>query len=96
MAKLTWTITTSAGSVSQDGPVISEANMTRFRDWLWAWYPQYEADGETLKTRNAANEAQAFRDWADAQWEAAKNKVLHWERQAAEQTARDAVTDITS
>jgi len=93
MAKLTWTITIAAGSVTQDGPDISEANMTRFRDWLWAWFPQVNPDGSS-KPRNAANEAQAFRDWAGGQWQAAKQDVLNWEREAAAQAARDGVGDI--
>lgn len=94
MAKLTWTITTTAGTVARDGPEISEANMQRFRDWLWLKFPQLDEEGNPL-ARTPANEAQAFRDWADVQWQVTKRNVLDHERQVAAQAAQDGVEDIT-
>ncbi len=93
MAKLTWTITVTAGVIAQDGPEISEANMQRFRDWLWVKFPQLDAEGNPL-ARTAAREAQAFRDWADVQWAVTKANVLAHEKHVAEQAARDAVPEI--
>jgi len=93
MAKLTWQIETSAGTVTEDGPVISDANMARFVDYLWVQFPQLDGNNDPLP-RNAANEAQAFRDWADKQWRETKRDVLRKEKEAAAALARDAVGDL--
>ena len=94
MAKLTWTIETAAGTVSKDGPVIADEDMDRFLDWIWVAYPQFEIDGVTPKPRNSANDAAAFRDWADFQWAFNKERVLNHEQNAAAQIARDAISDF--
>lgn len=93
MAKLTWQITTSVGTVTQDGPDLSDAQMQRFLDWLWYAYPQLDVDGNPLNRTNA-NQAQAFRDWADTAYQGTKANVLRWEKQEAAQAAAEAVTDI--
>lgn len=95
MARLSWTVTTTAGTVTHNGPEISEANMTRFRDWLWANFPLPMNPDGTAKTRNAANEAQAFREWADRQWQATKADVVNWDGGKAAEVARNAVGDLT-
>lgn len=94
MANITWKVTTSAGAVEKSSPELSDTNMTRFIDWVWEHYPQYQADGETLKTRNLANEAAAVNDWIDREWNKTKNTVLRWERKKAEQVASESVTDL--
>ncbi len=96
-AKLTWTIESTAGTVAQDGPIISDVNMTRFVDWLWYAYPQVDVDQdgvETPKPRTPANEAQAFRDWAARQWNITSVTVRRWEGDNLAQTAREGVGDI--
>ncbi len=93
MAKLTWTLTVTAGIVAEDGPEISEENMMRFRDWLWVKFPQLDEEGNPL-ARTAGREAQAFRDWAEVQWQVTKANVLAHEKQVAEQAAREAVPEI--
>ena len=97
MAKLTWTIETIDGTVAQDGPTLAEDHMERFIDWLWIHYPQVDIDGEgveTPKPRNTANESQAFRDWADVQYEGTKANVLRHEKDVAAKAGRDGVADI--
>ena len=94
MANLTWTVVNSVGTITQDSPTFSDENMTRFTDWCWYAYPQYEVDGVTLKTKNNANIAQAVRDWMTAQYEGTKANVLRWERLEAAQAASDAVADL--
>ena len=94
MANLTWTVVTAAGTITQDSPTLTDPNMTRFTDWAWVHYPQYEADGVTLKTKNNTNLAAAVRDWMTSQWNGTKANVLRYEQVAAAQAASDAVTDI--
>ena len=94
MAKLSWTIESTAGTVKKDGPTISDANVARFVDWLYEHHPPLGTDGKPLP-RTAAREAQAFRNWADEQWLRTKKAVLGWERRTAVEAASDAVGDIT-
>ena len=94
MAKLTWTVTSTAGTVTQDSPTLTDPNMLRFTDWAWANYPQYEVDGVTLKTKNNANIAQSIQDWMTAQWNGTKANVLRWEQIAVAKAASDAVGEI--
>jgi len=84
MAKLSWTIAITAGTVIKDGPAISDANMARFVDWLWAHHPPLDASGDPLP-RTVAREAQAFRNWADEQWLVTKKTVMGWEDAATRQ-----------
>lgn len=93
MAKLTFTLTTAAGTVTQDSPKLTDQQMARFTDWLWTAYPQINPDG-TTKTKNAANQAQAFRDWSQALWRGTKASVANAERDAAANAARNAVQDV--
>ena len=95
MAKLTWTIETSTGTVSHDSPVTSDANMARFIDFLWTNWPQMEVDSDGIETpvsRTPAAEVQCFRDWADLQWLNTKQEVLEFERMVAKQAAAEGIT----
>ena len=97
MAKLIWAIESAAGTVAKDGPVISDTNMDRFIDWIWYAYPQIDnsdPDNPVPKPRTPANEAQAFRDWADSQWLGTKANVIRWEKLEAAQAASDGVPDL--
>ena len=93
-ANFTWEVTTAAGTVSQDSPTISDANMDRFLDYVWVVYPQYEADGVTLKPKTNGNLAASVRDWMSFQWQDTKRTVIQWEKSRDAQVAIDAVTDI--
>lgn len=94
MAKLTWTIDHNAATLSEDSPTVSDVQMDRFIDWLWYAYPQLDENGDVLP-RTLANEAQAFRDWANIQWLGTKANVIRWERSEAAQAASDAVQDLS-
>lgn len=93
MANLTWGVTTSAGSVSQDSPTISDANMDRFVNYCWENYTQLDGNGDPLP-RTTANEVSAVRDWMRQQWRAVKDEVVTWERKRAAVQARNAVGDL--
>ena len=85
MARLTWTIETTAGTVAQDGPTISDANMDRFLDWLNVLFPQLDVNGNPLP-RTPARDAQSFRDWVTVQeWPDTRDTVLRWEDEIAHQ-----------
>lgn len=93
MAKLTFSITSAIGNLAVDSPTLTDAQMTKFLDFIWDAYPQLNPDG-SRKTRNNANLAQAFRDFSAALWEGTRANVLSYEREKAAAAARDAVTPI--
>lgn len=81
MANLTWGITTDGGSISEDSPAVSEANIQRFVAYLNARSPDL-------------TDAQAFRAWARSEWNKTKKTVIEWEKTQAAIAAKDAVQDI--
>ena len=85
--------TLGANTVSQLSNSYSDANGQRFSDYLWGAYPQLDENGDPLPDTNA-NRAQAFRDFADAIFEATKQNVLRHEKQAAKAAAEAGVGDI--
>jgi hypothetical protein len=93
MVNFTLEYTTDAGTISHDSKIYSEANGQRFVDWIWVAYPQIDysdPENPVPKPRTPANEADAFRDWATAQWQGTKANVLRWERlEAAQEAAGD-------
>lgn len=97
MAQLSWSIQTSAGTTTFNGPTISDANMDRFLDWVWDAYPQYvdpDATPKVLKTKNNANLAAAYRDWAQGQWRGLVDQVKRFEDEPAAKSAKDKITKI--
>ncbi len=94
MAKLSWTVETSAGTVTHDGPTISDAQMQRFLDWVWATERQLEPDG-TPKLRNTENVIASLHEWGAAQWKNTKDDVMKFERRAAAQVAFNSVAGFT-
>ncbi len=90
MARISWTVEASVGTVTHDGPTISDEQMQRFLDWVWDEYPQTSAD-KTRLPRSAANMVAALYDWGRAQWVATKSDVLKSERRAAVQAAHKGV-----
>ncbi len=93
MAKLSWTVETSAGTVTHDGPTLTDAQMQRFLDWVWATERQLEPDG-TPKPRTLANVTASVRDWGRSQWRDTKTDVRKYEANAAAQAARNSVADL--
>ena len=87
MVNFTLSYIADAGTVTQDSKIYSEANGQRFLDWIWVAYPQYEADGVTLKPRTQANEVQAFRDFADGFYAGTKANVLREEDRVLKEAA---------
>lgn len=94
MAKLTFSITSAIGNLSVDSPTLTDPQMQRFLDFIWDAYPQFTADGITRKTKNNANLAQCYREWAAGLWEGTKANVMSYERTKASVAASAAVTDI--
>lgn len=90
MANLTFSLETTAGTVSPTSP---EFDQNRYLDWLWEQYAPTDAEGNKL-TRTTANEAQAHRNHAAALWRGIKAAVLQYERNVAAEQARAGVTDI--
>lgn len=83
MANLRFTFVATAGTVNQNGPTITAPQEVLFIDWLWAQYAPTDTTegsptfGQTLP-RNTANEAQAFRNYADALWRGTRANVIRW------------------
>jgi len=93
MAKIEWVVETSLGTVTHSGPEISQVQMDRLLDYVWASYPQLEPDG-TPKARDNATMIDAVNAWGAAQWRGTKANVMRWESDAAMQAARDGVADL--
>lgn len=94
MAKIAVALTSAVGNTSHDWPILSDAQMLRFLDYLWDAYPQYEADGTTRKARTNGNLVLCYQAWSSALWEGTKANVLSYEREKAAQAARDDVPDL--
>lgn len=93
MAKISWVVETSLGTVTHDGPEIQQVQMDRFINYVWAAYPQAEPDG-TPKTRSTATEIDAVNAWGAAQWRGTKANVMRFEADVAMKVARDSVADL--
>jgi hypothetical protein len=93
MAKLSFSIASAIGNVTVDSPVLTDAQMTRFLDYIWDAYPQLNVDG-TAKARTNANLAQAYRDWAGAIWNGTKANVLAADKGKARRAAEAGVAEI--
>lgn len=94
MAKISWIVETSAGTVTHESPTISNAQMQRFLDWVWSAYPQTEPD-DSPSEKTSATVAVAVTEWAQAQWRGTKANILRHERLEAAQAASDAVSDLS-
>lgn len=82
MAKLSFSITSAIGTVTFDSPTLTDAQMLKFLDYIWATFPQLNVDG-TPKPRTNANLADAYRAWAATIWAGTKDAVLDFGRGAA-------------
>lgn len=99
MAKIALALTSAIGNTTHDWPTLSDAQMTRFLDFIWDAYPQTTTTTDpvtgvvtvTPKPRNNANLVLAYRAWSNSLWEGTKANVLNYEREKAAQAARDAI-----
>lgn len=77
MANLRFTFVATSGTVTQNAPDLTALQESLFIHWLWDTYAPTGAGGQTL-TRNAANEAAAFRNYANALWRGTRANVIRW------------------
>lgn len=86
MANLRFTFVATAGTVNQNGPNITVPQETLFVDWLYAHYAPVDTVegsptfGQPL-TRTTANEAQAFRNYANKLWQGTRANVIRWKQE---------------
>ena len=82
-ANLRFTFVSTDGTVNVNAPTLNAQQEALFIDWLWEFYaptdtdPQSPTFGEKL-TRNTANEARAYRNWAAAAWKGTRASVVRW------------------
>lgn len=89
-ANLRYTFVATAGTVIVNGPTITAGQETLFLDWLWEFYAPVDGTGAKM-TRNSANEAQAYRNWAAAAWKGTAAQVRDWKRRKDQ----EAITEPT-
>ena len=93
MAEFIQSIVSTVGTVTTT-KTINDANMLRFTNWVWSAYPQFEADGKTLKAKTNGNVGDAIADYHEKIWQGTKANVLRYERELAAKTAADEVPDL--
>jgi hypothetical protein len=81
MASIKWTIVTDAGTVDQEF-ALSEASIQRYLEYIHAWFPPLDAEGNLLP-RTPARDAQSFRDAADGWFDESKKTLKAWEHALA-------------
>jgi hypothetical protein len=82
--------TTDAGTITQPSKIYSEINGQRFVDYIWIAYPQIDytdPENPVPKPRTQQNEAQAYRDFADAMFAGVKANVLRQEDKILKEAA---------
>lgn len=94
MANMVLTFTATAGTVTSNGPALSAGEEQAYLDFVWDAYPQYEVDGETLKTKNNANLADAVRDHHRALWRGIKAQIKRSREITASEAAVAGVPDL--
>ncbi len=80
MPNLRFSFLATAGTVTFNAPDLTTNQENLFVGWLWAHYAPVDAQGVTL-TRNAANEAQAYRNYAKALWLGTRANVISWKHE---------------
>lgn len=78
MANLRFTFVATSGTVNQNGPTITAPQEALFLDWLWAKYAPTDPQTGAVLPRNASNEVQAFRNYANKLWLGTRANVLRW------------------
>jgi len=93
MAKFSVSFETAAGTVTVDGPTLSDAQMDRLINWAVYQFPQLDENGDPLPVTNAVKAA-SLRELGESLWRGTKNNVLRHEANEAAQAARESVEDI--
>ena len=94
MADMVIQFNATAGSVTSTGPTLDATQEQRYLDWAWEAYPQYEADGETLKPKTDATIADSIRDHHRALWRGIVAQVKRKDELDAAQAAKDGISDM--
>lgn len=82
-ANFRFTFVATDGTVVANAPTLTVQQEDLLIDWLWEFYaptdttPESPTFGQKL-TRNAANEAKAYRNWAAATWKGTRASVVRW------------------
>jgi hypothetical protein len=98
MAKITISIDSSLGTRDWISPDFNDAQFDRFLDYIWDVYPQWVDPSDPdqgLLPKVLANQAAAYDDWAESIWESMKNQVKRHEQNAAAESAKGGVGDMT-
>lgn len=80
-ANLRYTFVATDGTVVVNAPSINVAQEDLFIDWLWEFYAPVDPGTGAKLTRNVANEAQAYRNWAAANWKGTAAQVRRWKQE---------------
>lgn len=85
-ANLRYSFVGTGGTVTVNAPSLNAQQEALFIDWLWEFYAPVDTtpDSPTLGqklTRNAANEAQAYRNWAAADWNGTRASIVRWKHE---------------
>lgn len=80
-ANLRYTFVATDGTVVVNAPTINVAQEDLFIDWLWQFYAPVDPETGAKLTRNVANEAQAYRNWAAASWKGTRAQVVRWKQE---------------
>lgn len=80
-ANLRYTFVATDGTVVVNAPTINVAQEDLFIDWLWEFYAPVDPETGAKLTRNVANEVQAYRNWAAANWKGTSAQVVRWKQE---------------
>ena len=94
MANMVIQFNATAGTVTSNGPELTAGEEQRYLDWVWEAYPQYEADGVTLKAKTNANVANAIRDHHRGLWRGIVAQVVRRDEIVAEAAAKAGVSGL--
>jgi hypothetical protein len=93
MVDLTLTLVATGGTIDHTKTGSAETE-TRYLDWIWYSYPQYDVtdpENPVPKPDTPANRADAWREWAAVTLDSTWQNVKRWEQLEA---ARDAAGNV--
>lgn len=85
MTRIRWIVETDNGTVTHD-VVLTDAQMTKFTDWVWVMRPQRLPNG-TPAPKTVANVTTAVEQWAAGEAQALKDAVRNAEGEIAARAA---------
>lgn len=85
-ANFRFTYVATPGNVQHNGPALNAQQEALLNNWLWANYaPTDTVEGSPtfgqVLPRNTANEAEAYKRWADATWKGTRAQIRKWKRE---------------